>query len=106
MSKELDHLKRFKGMNISYECGDVIDELKFEFLKSGNIDVNVYYKIGFETKNEDEVIEFPIYIDYLTDKELKENEQSFYDDLKVLNMTKMTIVDALELFEYQNKIFK
>ena len=106
MSNELDYLKRFKGMNISYDCSDVIDDLKFEFIQSGNIDVNVYYKIGFQTMIDNELIEFPVYIDYLTNKELKENEQSFYDDLKDLNMVKMSIVDAVELFEYQNTIIK
>lgn len=114
MSEELDYLKN-RDLNISYDSEAVIQALEDELLVTPkNEEINVYYKvIDLNTDiaipfNPDHVEfadnEYPIYVDYLTKEEIQ--EYGIDDDLKKLNMVKMKLCDALELFRYQDRIIK
>lgn len=114
MTGELEYLKK-RGLNISYDSDEVIDDLEYELMESGNIEVDVFYKIidlskeltlpfHLEDKIELDENEYPIYVDYMTPEEIEDG--GIDEDLKELNFVTMLITDALDLFKYQNKLIK
>lgn len=114
MTSELEYLIK-RGLNISYDCDEVISELEIELLESGNIEVDVFYKVidltkditlPFDLKETIELGEkdYPIYVDYMTPEEI--DEIGICEDLKSLSFVTMSINDALDLFKYQNRVIK
>lgn len=113
MTEELQYLID-RDLNISYACEDVIEELQDVLIEDGNIQVNVFYKIidlstDISMPLQMQNVQFndnsyPIYIDYLTDDEIK--DKSLSADLKELNSVRMSVRDALDLFNFQYKIIK
>lgn len=113
MTEELQYLID-RDLNISYACEDVIEELQDVLIEGGNIQVNVFYKIidlstDISMPLQMQNVQFndnsyPIYIDYLADDEIK--DKSLSADLKELNSVRMSVRDALDLFNFQNKIIK
>ncbi len=114
MTEELEYLIQ-RGLNISYDSEEVINDLELELLENGNIEVDVFYKIidlrtditlPFDLSGRVDFgdNDYPIYIDYMTPSEI--SEFGVEEDLKGLNFVKMSIVNAIELFEYQDKMIK
>ncbi len=114
MTEELEYLRK-RNLNISYDGEEIVDDLKFELEKSGNIEVDVFYKIidlrtditlpfGLSGQVDLGESDYPIYIDYMTPSEIA--EFGVDDDLKKLNFVRMNIKDAIELFKFQDKMIK
>lgn len=108
MNEELERLKSYR-LNISCECEDVIEELEAEKEMSGNIEIDVFYRLMDVDKEarlpvETYVKDYPIFIDYQTKEEIEED--GIDEDLKRLSMVTMTINEAIEVFTFQNSIIK
>lgn len=113
MFEELEKLKNH-GVNISYPSEEMIQDLEIELSENENIEVNLYYKL-IDLKDylkvpdienlEPEERMYPIYIDYATLEEIK-NDNSIIDDLKKLNVVRVKVREALEIFKYQEKVVK
>lgn len=111
MNELLQELKNRKKLNVSIDCEDVIKELTDAYLEFGNIEVNVYYKlIDLEKETAIPIVEgvnyknYPIAVDFLTLDEI--NEFGVDEDLKPLNVCRMSITEAIEIFEFQKEIIK
>lgn len=114
MTEELEYLIK-RDLNISYDSEEVINDLELELLESGNVEVDVFYKIidlrtditlPFDLSGRVDFgdNDYPIYIDYMTLGEIA--EFGVEEDLKGLNFLKMKIKDAIELFAFQDKMIK
>lgn len=111
MNELLQELKERKYLNVSIDCEDIIKELKDTYEEYGNIKVDVYYKlIDLEVDTVIPIIEgidykdYPIFVDFLTLDEI--NEFGVDEDLKPLNVCRMDLEEAIEIFEFQNEIIK
>ncbi len=111
MNELLNEIRNRKKLNVSLDSEDIIGELKDMYEEYGNIEVNVYYKlIDLEKETEIPIVEgvdykdYPIFVDFLTLNEV--SEFGVDEDLKPLNVYRMEITEAIELFEFQNEINK
>lgn len=88
--------KIVKPVKMSFDSEENIFELKFYIEEYGEDYLcNLYYI------EKDNMI---IFKDFLTSEDMEEMEPEDIEDLKQMNFIKVTLKEALEYFQYQNKI--